>query len=287
MPESHRVEVSRALLLAGALLGGGIAAYGLVMPEREPVLPPSAVALVNGSAISRARFEEARRELHRSRGAGLSDQQIVDMLVDETLIVQRAIELGLAESDARVRAALVSALENMVMEADDDAAFSITEADLRQYYELNKERYQEPFRARVKQLYFAQARAGKARADAARAKLLTGATLESLRGLADDPGAAELAEQPLTATELIERLGPAAVKELLALEPGAVTQPIASGTGIRLLQLAERFPARSLSLEDCRPKLGEDFERDRPKVKVRRYLHALRAHAHVVHQALP
>ena len=103
-----------ALLSVGALLGLAAAAAGLLAQTRAASeIPDGAVAAVNGAAVRRADFERAVEALASDRRGAIDDadrRHVLDRLVDEELLVQRAIELGLVRQDRRVRGDLVTAV---------------------------------------------------------------------------------------------------------------------------------------------------------------------------------
>ena len=96
------------LLVVGALIGIGLAAVDLTerAPEEEP-LGDDVAALVNGNPILRAEYERAVAAVSADRGGGDLDpaerRRVLDRLIDEELLVQRGIELGLPHRDRQLR----------------------------------------------------------------------------------------------------------------------------------------------------------------------------------------
>lgn len=103
-------------LLAGALIGLVAAGYGILRQSDSPVaLPASAIAAVNGVSIARASFERERERF----GTAEDEAWLLAQLIDEELLVQRGIELGMARSDSTVRNAIVTSLiASVTAEAD-------------------------------------------------------------------------------------------------------------------------------------------------------------------------
>ena len=115
---------SLRLLGLGAAAGLLCAAVGLLRPAAPPVemVAADAVARVNGTAIRRADYERLLAGLQRDTRTPIDDKsraRILDRMIEEELLVQRALELGLATVDRRVRANLTSSLiASIVTEAD-------------------------------------------------------------------------------------------------------------------------------------------------------------------------
>lgn len=101
--------MSRAtgVLAAGALLGLAAAGAALLAPRAGPAaLPDDVVAVVNGAPVRSADYRRAVAALAADRRDPLGDADrrfVLERLVDEELLVQRALELGLARHDRRVR----------------------------------------------------------------------------------------------------------------------------------------------------------------------------------------
>lgn len=173
------------LLSIGALLGVALAAAGMTArAEKAPQADTVAVAYVNGRPILRADYQRALAALAAAKKGGrLSPgerRQVLDRLVDEELLVQRGLELGLAERDPRVRADLSAAVIDMTtMRGASDATTS--EAVLREYYAEHPERFGLTPRVRVAVPCYAE----KSRAEQAHARLAAGAPVGEVVDAAD------------------------------------------------------------------------------------------------------
>src|SRR5262249_37632841 len=110
-----RLERSSTLLALGSTLGLLLAAGSLLASGRTAghALPADTVACINGAAI---RAEEYRRALDAVAGDRRDEpdealrRHVLDRLIDEELLVQRGLELGLARVDPRVRRELAAAV---------------------------------------------------------------------------------------------------------------------------------------------------------------------------------
>src|SRR5687768_11054675 len=103
----------RALLwlVLGAATGVVCAAIGLLLSgEGERSLPANAAASVNGTVIRLEEYDRAVAAFASDRRApiGAEDRRhVLDRMLDEELLVQRGLELGLARHDRRVRGDIV------------------------------------------------------------------------------------------------------------------------------------------------------------------------------------
>lgn len=144
-PNARTTETQPSLLwlAVGALAGLAAAGYGLL--ERAGSgsgLPPGAVAVVNDAIIDTRQLEGAITQLART---GTDDDpttakaDALQRLIDEELLVQRGIDLGMVTSEMTVRSAIVESLIASVT-AEADAA-DPDDADLDAFMQENADRY--------------------------------------------------------------------------------------------------------------------------------------------------
>ncbi len=111
------------LLTVGAVAGLLIASVGLLRDAATAAqLPDGVIARVNGTHILTADFERLVSGLQNDTQS-LADadtrERLLDRMIEEELLVQRGLELGLAVRDRKVRGDLTSAvIRSVVIEAD-------------------------------------------------------------------------------------------------------------------------------------------------------------------------
>lgn len=121
MQDSASEQPSLLWLAIGALAGLLAAGYGLLEQSGTgPGVPSGAVATVNESVIDARQLELAVAQLAQSGAdAGAVKADVLQRIIDEELLVQRGIDLGMATSETTVRAAIVeSMIASVTAEAD-------------------------------------------------------------------------------------------------------------------------------------------------------------------------
>jgi parvulin-like peptidyl-prolyl isomerase len=280
----------QALLAAGAALGLALAAVGIMRPagDRTDALPVGAVARVGDVLIRSDDYERLLAGLESDSRSPIDAEKrrfVLDRMIDEELLVQRALELGLARVDRRVRADLTSSLiASIVSEAD---AHEPTESELREYYDQNRDFFTHPGRLRVQQIFFrvpmaSDEDAARARAEGAREALAAGETFEAVRAHLGDAEISPLPDALLPATKLREYVGPTALRTAMELAPGAVSEPVRSGSGIHLLRLVQREDAATPPFEEIESQVRSEWRRRAGDRALRRYLDELRENQEVV-----
>lgn len=286
------------LLLAGAALGLGLAAFGLLeAPGSESKLPAEAVARVGERVIRRVDYERILAGVEndlRSPVDAAMRRRVLDRMIDEELLVQRALDLGLAAVDRRIRGELTSALIDSIVSGAE--AEEPDERAIASHFEANRDFFTRLGRLRARSLFFssrASSRSDRAaiepgqaaepraaalqRARRAAARLARDEPLEEVRRALADPQVSPLPDALLPASKVRDYLGPRLLETIEALEVGEWSDPVESETGFHLVQLVDREQAVVPPLEEVRALVRQDLERRRGDEALRRYLDELRA----------
>lgn len=281
-PQAHRRTLW--LLGLGATIGLTAAAASIVLPtgDRSQEAPTDAVALVNEDMIRRDDYLRLLAGFEAdSKGPVDAETRahILDRMIDEELLVQRALDLGLAQIDRRVRADLTNALISSIVSTAEDREPEPDE--LARFYDDQRDFFTRPGRLHVRQVFFrvptgANQREIFSRAHAAKDALRGGAAIESLRETSGDAEVSPLPDTLLPALKLREYLGPKATRAAAALQPGEVSDPIRSGVGIHVLQMVDRTPDVSPPLAEIEPQVRNEWRRRSGDRALRAYLDQLR-----------
>ncbi|MCZ6465010.1 MAG: peptidylprolyl isomerase [Proteobacteria bacterium] len=279
-----------ALLAIAAALGLGLAATGLLtgVPDDGDGLPEGSVARVNDVLIRAEKFERLVAGLESDTRQPVDERarrHVLDRMIDEELLVQRGLALGLPQVDRRVRADLTSALIDSVVSSVEDR--DPAEGELAAFFEVHRDFFTRPGRARVRQIFFrardaAEEARSRASAAEARRRLLDGEPFEVVRKELGDVEISPVPDAYLPATKLREYLGPTALRSALDLEVGEIGEPVRSGTGVHLIQLVGREPRRVPDLEQALPQVRAEWKRRLGDDALRAYLDDLREDAQVV-----
>jgi len=273
----------RWLLAVGAALGIGLAAVGLVGNGRPAPTLDDAVALVNGQPLSRTAFERfvaaVEAERRTSRLPPAERRRLLDRLVDEELLLQHGIDLGLARHEPTARRVIVQSVIAAVTGAAEAREPEL--AELRDYHASHPERFVRPGRLVVSA--FAVPVAGKddagarERAERVAEALRDGGGSDAAQAAAPGVVAPPLPGGPLPLETVRRYLGPTAALRAAQLEPGAVADPFRAAAGYLVLQLAERTPDEVPPFEEVAEQVRAEWVRQRGEDALARFLADLRA----------
>jgi hypothetical protein len=277
------------LLAAGAALGLALAAFGTFAPsQRGAALGRDEVARVNGVAIPRAELERALARVEGDTRGGLSGDErrrVLDRLIDEELLVQRGVALGLVESDGAVRkvlaqAVIASVIADAATEAPDDA-------QLAAFYEQNRGYFATPGRVRVARVFVRDGDGSAERLASALAALDAGAEPAAVAAEFGDAMLVPLPDAPLPEAKLRELLGPAEAEVALALAPGPRSEALATAGGRAILVSLERASGASPELAAVREQVEAEWSRREGERALASYLAMLRREAEIERELGP
>ncbi|MEE9606099.1 MAG: peptidylprolyl isomerase [Myxococcota bacterium] len=288
MTAAREDRAARILLGLGVGVGIALAAVGVVRSgeTRDPRFP-RAVAAVNGKPISAeafARFAAAVAEERRSLEIDADTRRrLLERMIDEELLLQRATDLSLHRHEPTARRAIVAALIASV--TADAERVEPDEETLRRFYARNPGRFARPERVRLD-----VARVGlearpdelaRRRAEQIASRLRAGEDFESVRRELSDPPLAPLPAGPLSVETLRKYLGPTVATTALRLVEGEVSDPARAGDGYYVIALRERVPGPVPSFEAVRAEVRVAALRQREEQALRDYLADLRAAAEI------
>jgi hypothetical protein len=269
-------------LAIGAAGGLAAAAIGVIGDRPSPAdLPPGVVARVGDALIRVEKYERLVAGLESDRREPVDAKlrrHVLERMIDEELLVQRAVELGLVDVDRRVRANLTSSMIQSIV--DDAEEVEPSRSDLTSFYDENSGFFTSPGRLRVRQIFFrvhsGERGPGEQRAAAAHAAIVAGDPFEAVLEAHGDAEISPLPDVLLPALKLREYIGPTALQAAMKLETGAVSAPVRSGTGVHILELVDREPARTPAFAEIEELVQNEWRRRQGDRALRAYLDGLR-----------
>ena len=210
--------------------------------------PADTIVLVNQQPVTETALRVARQRsgmLTADISTQGRDQQLLQRLIDDELILQRAEELGILQADPGIRKLLArSAIETVVSKSQ---ALPVTESELVAFYDNHQAVFQQPQRITLQSAQFDDVET----ANTTRNAVIAG---QSLKKAASITGAEMLPIplSPLPKHALIRYLGASLTDLALTLSTMEVSQPIIRGDSVYLLQVFENQPTTLMPLEQVR-----------------------------------
>jgi parvulin-like peptidyl-prolyl isomerase len=276
------------LLLAGALLGLFVAVVTATPSDRKRLSNDGAIARVNQQHIDRTEFAGAYQALlsDKNKAPTAADKKLVlDRLIEEELLVQRGLEIGLLEGDAAVRKAVAMAVIEFVLAQKGSDALS--EANLRRFYNENKARFTPANRLQVSRIFVPymeprQSPEMTEKLDEIRTALRGGMAFSKARETFGTEILPPLPRVMLTPPKMTDYLGPELTQSASRLPQGSISDALAGPTGWHFLKIIRNQPGKPPAFETIRLQIVDAVRHQRDDKTLREYLDWLRARADIV-----
>ena len=269
-----------ARLVDGVLLLAVLAAIALAIAgvAVDPsTLPAGAVASVNGQPIARADYEamvqRVAAQLAQPPGAA-ERAEILERMIDEELLIQRGIALGLPRSEGRLRSMLVTEVMNQALAGE--RSRPVQDAELTTFYASNAGYFSRPALLRVRRYGFANAGAVAEFRTA-----LEGGDLAGMDGFAEARDAV-LPDAGMPLPRLRDYVGEAQAARIAALAPGQILEQPQQDGRVDVYLLVEAQPGRTPDFAGIHAEVETEFRRRRDEQVLTEYLASLRAEARLV-----
>lgn len=275
------------MLAIGALVGLAMAAAGLLggSGPGPATLPAGAAAVVNGRVVPAAAFERALgslQEVSRDRVGPARRRALLERLVDEELLVQHGLALGLVELDRKLRGDLVRAVIDHAIAAA--AVAEPSPQQLEEFYAANADAFLRSDALLVRQLFLrvddwddaAEVERLHRRAAEARGRLVGGEDFDAVAAELGDPPSVAVPRAYLNPAKLSDYLGATALRSVVSLESGGVSFPLRSPEGYHIYQLVGRREAALSPLDSVRELVASEYRRRRDDDTLRALIADLR-----------
>lgn len=283
MAASPRLSRASVLLLAGAGLGLVAAMWTALGVGRAVEGHREAIAVVDGTPIARSVFDSAIEGLASAKRTALTDaekREALERIIDEELLLQRALELGLGESDPPSRKALVNAM--LQFSIADASRRTPSEADLAAFYaERPKLIAPQPLLS-VRGVSFSAR--DEARAQAFKAALDAGTGFDAAVKKTGAEGLL-LPGGPVIPSKIAEYAGASVRDAALSMQPGQSLGPLAIANRLVFVHLVARTETPPPPLDAVRDVVLEEWQKREAEKAFASYVDGLRRRARISYDA--
>ena len=231
-----------------------------------------AIARVGEKEISRQRFEEIIKVLDDQSNSELTLEKknlIRERLIDEELLIQRAIELDLVRNDSLVKGNVIQTMFQYIINSNE--LVEPSEAELREYFSKEKNYFSSGRRYKLKNYTFRNLN------DAETAiNLLNQSDLESFLKLVQTESAIDLPNVFLTPQKIRDYLGPKVLDELPSLEKGGFSNIFEINEVPSIVICIDILLDNNPKFEEIAEQIKNKFIRDREDSLVKEYIENLR-----------
>lgn len=231
-----------------------------------------AIARVGEKEISRQRFEEIIKVLDDQSNSELTLEKknlIRERLIDEELLIQRAIELDLVRNDSLVKGNVIQTMFQYIINSNE--LVEPSEAELREYFSKEKNYFSSGRRYKLKNYTFRNLN------DAETAiNFINQSDLESFLKLVETESAIDLPNVFLTPQKIRDYLGPKVLDELPSLEKGGFSNIFEINEVPSIVICIDILLDNNPKFEEIAEQIKNKFIRDREDSLVKEYIENLR-----------
>lgn len=271
------------LLLAGAGLGLAGAMWSALGVGSAVESYGDAIAVVDGTPIARSVFDSAIEGLASAKRTPLTEaekREALERIIDEELLLQRALELGLGESDPQSRKALVNAM--LQFSIADASRRTPSDAQLKAFYAERPRLIAPQPLLTVRGVSFSAA--NEARARAFKAALDSGAGFDAAVKQTEAEGLL-LPGGPVVPSKIAEYAGASVRDAALSLQPGQSIGPLAIANRLVFVHVLARTETPPPPLDTVRDIVLEEWQKRETEKAFAAYVEGLRRKARISYDA--
>ena len=264
------------LLVLGVFVGISLAIFSSIQDTNFEV-DNNWVARVGDIEISREKYLLQLEGLNLDKRAPLKEEDrafVLERMIEEELLIQRAKDLGMFSTNTMIRGAIVQQMINMII--SENSLDIVSTSQLKEFYEANKGFFTSADRLRLKQIYFSDEKGGALeRAQNAYLHLVQSNNLDEIDSKSDET-ALEVPNTLMTLSKVREYIGPSLMQIAKMLKPGEFTSPKKVIGGYKIIVLLERRDASPPDFKEIRDRVKSEYQKRKDDEALRDYLNKLK-----------
>ena len=232
----------------------------------------SAVARVGEKEISMQRFEEIIKVLDDQSNSELTLEKknmIRERLIDEELLIQRAIELDLIRNDSLIKGNIIQTMFQHIINSNE--VIEPSEKQLRDYFRKEKDYFSSGKRFKLKNYSFRNLNEAETGS-----KYLKKDNFDAFLNLTNEENIFDVPEVFLTPQKIRDYLGPKALKELENLNKGDYSEVIQLNDIPSIIFCIDILYSKTPLFEEIYDQIKDKFIREREDILVKEYIENLR-----------
>jgi ElaA protein len=265
-----RFEIHPLLILGGII---SIAIISSSFIQKVDLTQLNWVAKIDERAISKEKYETYLESIAQSRKTGLIEsdpENILERMIDEELLIQRGIDLGMIENNPEIRSMIIQKMISSIVAETDN--LRISTKDLKAFYSANQDLFTPSPKLHLIKLSFASDQ----KVSGIKAKdFLADGNLAAAKSLA----AIEVISLPntlLPAMKVREYIGPYLTQVALGLQEGEVSDLIELDNQFHLLVPVQKVIQGAPGFDDIYQEVESEYIRFKGEEMLDEYLEDLR-----------
>ena len=265
--------------ILGSGLVIGIFLATLTIVEKNNISDQNWAAKIEDRLIPFERYEMQLEGLANDKRSPLTKKDkeyVLERMIEEELLIKRAIDLGMLENNPMARGTIVQQMiKNIISEG---SRIEPEEKELIEFFEENIGFFTKANRLRVRQIYFSQDDFGDRvlkEAKNAFTRLLKSETFDQV-ALSGSNSALKVPDTLMNLSKVREYIGPSLMREAQLLKPGQFSEPKKVAGGYKIIYLVDREDAAQPEYSNIKSSVLSEFSKRRDDQSLRTYLDNLK-----------
>ena len=265
------------ILLFGMIFGAVLAAISIV--EESSVSNYKWAAKIEDTIIPMDKYLMQLEGLAKDKRSPLTqsdEMYVLERMIEEELLIKRAIDLGMLENNPMARGTIVQQMIKTIISEND--RYEIPEQDLINFFEENIGFFTKSQRLRLQQIYFSNeefSNSSQKKAREAYEMLIDGEAFSNVSNLGSK-SALRIPNTLMTLSKVREYIGPSLMNLARNLEAGSFSEPVAVSGGYKIIYLFEKELIEPPSFRTIEDSVRAEYSKRMDDKSLRDYLENLK-----------
>ena len=202
--------------------------------------------------------------------------RLEERMIEEELLIKRAIDLGMLENNPMARGTIVQQMIKTIISEND--RYEIPDQDLINFFEENIGFFTKSQRLRLQQIYFSNeefSNSSQKKAQEAYEMLIDGEAFSKVSNLGSK-SALRIPNTLMTLSKVREYIGPSLMNLARNLEAGSFSEPVAVSGGYKIIYLFEKELIEPPSFRSIEDSVRAEYSKRMDDKSLRDYLENLK-----------
>ena len=265
------------VLFAGILIGALMAAYSVI--EKSNISDYKWAAKIEDTSIPMEKYLTQLDGLSKDKRSPLTQKDkeyVLERMIEEELLIKRAIDLGMLNDNPMARGTIVQQMIKTIIA--ENARYEISDSELESFFQENSGFFTKSSRLRIQQIYFSNEQLKEDSLVVAKKAydlLKRGDDFESVSKLGS-PSALKIPNSLMTLSKVREYIGPSLMNLARELEINSFTSPIEVSGGYKIIYLIDKEMASPPQFNDIKASVSSEFLKRKDDQSLRSYLENLK-----------
>ena len=273
----NKNKLRTVFLSSGLLLGAVMAAFSVV--QESNLSNYDWAAKIEDRSIPKEKYLTQLDGLATDKRSPITQtdkEYVLERMIEEELLIKRAIDLGMLDNNPIARGTIVQQMIKTIIA--ENARYEVSNNELQSFFNNNIGFFTKSSRLRVQQIYFSDqefSNQSLIEANKAYEMLLNGISLDIVSELGSE-SALKIPNSLMTLSKVREYIGPSLMNQARNLEAGSFTEPSKVSGGYKIIFLIEKELANPPQFSLIRDYVLAEYRKRRDDNSLREYLDNLK-----------